>query len=80
MDFAVGSLALSAGGEDEGRAEEQLEAEFDGEELVSAFKPVVFCSTGSPRWARLLPGCCSPQARNRSSSAPPAASRPTTRT
>ena len=39
MDFAVGSLALSAGGEDEGRAEEQLEAEFDGEELVSAFNP-----------------------------------------
>jgi DNA polymerase III subunit beta len=39
MDFSAGSVALSAGAEDEGRAEEQLEAEFDGEELVSAFNP-----------------------------------------
>jgi DNA polymerase III subunit beta len=57
MDFAVGSLALSAGGEDEGRAEEQLEAEFDGEELVSAFNPSFLLdgltALGSPA-ARLL--------------------------
>ncbi|MGI8879136.1 MAG: DNA polymerase III subunit beta [Jatrophihabitans sp.] len=39
MDFTEGSVALSAGGEDEGRAEEQLEASFDGADLTSAFNP-----------------------------------------
>ena len=33
------TLTLSAGGEDEGRAEEQLEVEFDGEGFTTAFNP-----------------------------------------
>jgi DNA polymerase-3 subunit beta len=39
LDFSAGSVALSAGGEDEGRAEEQLEASFEGEEITTAFNP-----------------------------------------
>src|SRR6478735_9048233 len=34
-----GSLTLTAGGDDEGRAEEDLPAEVDGEELLIAFNP-----------------------------------------
>jgi DNA polymerase-3 subunit beta len=39
LEFADGNLALSAGGEDEGRAEEQLEVSFDGETIATAFNP-----------------------------------------
>ena len=39
LDFSAATLALSAGGEDEGRAEEQLEVSFDGEEITTAFNP-----------------------------------------
>jgi DNA polymerase-3 subunit beta len=39
LDFSDGSIGLSAGGEDEGRAEEQVEAEFSGEDITTAFNP-----------------------------------------
>ncbi|MEP6852951.1 MAG: DNA polymerase III subunit beta [bacterium] len=39
LDFTDGSVGLSAGGDDEGRAEEQLEAVFDGEDITTAFNP-----------------------------------------
>jgi len=39
LQFEPGSLALSAGGEDEGRAEEQLEVDYDGEMITTAFNP-----------------------------------------
>ncbi|HSY14627.1 MAG TPA: DNA polymerase III subunit beta [Jatrophihabitantaceae bacterium] len=39
LEFADGSVGLSAGGEDEGRAEEQLEVAFDGEAITTAFNP-----------------------------------------
>jgi DNA polymerase-3 subunit beta len=39
MDFGDGSVALTAGGDDEGRAEEQLEVAFDGEPITTAFNP-----------------------------------------
>jgi DNA polymerase III subunit beta len=39
MEFAEGSVALTAGGDDEGRAEEQLEVSFDGDPIMTAFNP-----------------------------------------
>jgi len=39
MEFADGSVALTAGGDDEGRAEEQLEVSFDGDPITTAFNP-----------------------------------------
>ena len=39
LEFADGSVGLSAGGDDEGRAEEQLEVSFDGEPITTAFNP-----------------------------------------
>jgi DNA polymerase-3 subunit beta len=39
MEFGDASLALTAGGEDEGRAEEQLEVVYDGEGIATAFNP-----------------------------------------
>ena len=39
LEFADGNLGLSAGGEDEGRAEEQLEVNFDGDAITTAFNP-----------------------------------------
>src|SRR5579875_806542 len=39
LEFTEGSVALSAGGDDEGRAEEQLEANFDGDPITTAFNP-----------------------------------------
>jgi DNA polymerase III subunit beta len=39
LEFSAGNLALSAGGEDEGRAEEQLEISYDGEGITTAFNP-----------------------------------------
>jgi DNA polymerase-3 subunit beta len=39
LEFADGSLALSAGGEDEGRAEENLEVVYEGEPITTAFNP-----------------------------------------
>jgi DNA polymerase III subunit beta len=39
LEFADGSVALSAGGDDEGRAEEQLEVGFEGEPITTAFNP-----------------------------------------
>jgi DNA polymerase III subunit beta len=39
LEFTDGSLALSAGGEDEGRAEEQLEVGYEGEPITTAFNP-----------------------------------------
>jgi DNA polymerase-3 subunit beta len=39
MEFTEGALRLSAGGDDEGSAEEQLPAELDGEPLTIAFNP-----------------------------------------
>lgn len=37
LEFADGNLSLNAGGDDEGRAEEQLEVQFDGEPITIAF-------------------------------------------
>lgn len=39
LEFDDGSVTLSAGGEDEGRAEEQLEVGYDGESIATAFNP-----------------------------------------
>jgi len=39
MQFADGGLTLTAGGDDEGRAEENLEADFTGDDIVTAFNP-----------------------------------------
>jgi DNA polymerase-3 subunit beta len=39
LEFSDGSLALSAGGEDEGRAEENLEVGYEGEPITTAFNP-----------------------------------------
>ncbi|HEY1974361.1 MAG TPA: DNA polymerase III subunit beta, partial [Pseudonocardia sp.] len=39
MEFTEGSLRLTAGGDDEGSAEEHLPAELDGEPLTIAFNP-----------------------------------------
>jgi DNA polymerase-3 subunit beta len=39
MEFTEGSLRLTAGGDDEGSAEEQLSCELDGEPLTIAFNP-----------------------------------------
>ena len=39
MQVAEGSLTLTAGGDDEGRAEEDLQASVDGAELLIAFNP-----------------------------------------
>jgi len=39
LEFADGSLTLSAGGEDEGRAEENLEVGYDGDPITTAFNP-----------------------------------------
>lgn len=39
MEFTEGSLRLTAGGDDEGSAEENLPAELDGEPLTIAFNP-----------------------------------------
>jgi DNA polymerase III subunit beta len=39
LEFVDGSVGLSAGGEDEGRAEEQLEVAFSGEPITTAFNP-----------------------------------------
>lgn len=39
MEFADATVALTAGGEDEGRAEEQLEVAYDGEPITTAFNP-----------------------------------------
>ncbi len=39
LEFETGALALTAGGEDEGRAEEKLQVEYDGELITTAFNP-----------------------------------------
>jgi DNA polymerase-3 subunit beta len=39
LDFADGGLTLTAGGEDEGRAEERLEVAYTGEPLTIGFNP-----------------------------------------
>lgn len=39
LEFADGAVALSAGGDDEGRAEEQLEVTYEGEAITTAFNP-----------------------------------------
>jgi DNA polymerase-3 subunit beta len=39
LEFADGSLTLSAGGEDEGRAEENLEVDYEGDPITTAFNP-----------------------------------------
>ncbi|MGH8961754.1 MAG: DNA polymerase III subunit beta [Jatrophihabitantaceae bacterium] len=39
LEFGDGSVALSAGAEDEGRAEEQLEVAYQGEPITTAFNP-----------------------------------------
>jgi DNA polymerase-3 subunit beta len=39
LQVGAGSLTLTAGGDDEGRAEEDLPAEVDGDELLIAFNP-----------------------------------------
>jgi DNA polymerase III subunit beta len=39
LEFADGSVALTAGGDDEGRAEEQLEVGYEGEPITTAFNP-----------------------------------------
>ena len=39
LQFSDGGLTLTAGGDDEGRAEENLEADFTGEDIMTAFNP-----------------------------------------
>jgi DNA polymerase-3 subunit beta len=39
MEFGDGSVALSAGGDDAGRAEEQLEVTYEGDAITTAFNP-----------------------------------------
>jgi DNA polymerase-3 subunit beta len=39
LEFADSSLTLSAGGEDDGRAEENLEVGYDGDPITTAFNP-----------------------------------------
>jgi len=39
LEFAEGGVGLTAGGEDEGRAEEALEVAYEGEPLTTAFNP-----------------------------------------
>jgi DNA polymerase-3 subunit beta len=39
LEFAEGSLALAAGGDDEGRAEENVEVSYEGEPITTAFNP-----------------------------------------
>jgi DNA polymerase-3 subunit beta len=39
LEFTEGSLGLSAGGDEEGRAEEQMEVSFEGEPITTAFNP-----------------------------------------
>ncbi len=39
MDFSESTLTLTAGGEDEGRAEETLEVDYSGEDIATAFNP-----------------------------------------
>jgi DNA polymerase-3 subunit beta len=39
LEFADGGVALSAGGENEGRAEEALEVAFEGEPITTAVNP-----------------------------------------
>ncbi len=39
MEFGDGSVALTAGGDDEGRAEEQLEVTYEGDTITTAFNP-----------------------------------------
>jgi DNA polymerase-3 subunit beta len=39
LEFADGGVALTAGGEDEGRAEENLEVGYEGEPITTAFNP-----------------------------------------
>jgi DNA polymerase-3 subunit beta len=66
MEFADGGVTLTAGGEDEGRAEENLEVRYEGEALTTAFNPQF-----------LLDGCCSRPRTSRSCCARTRA-RPTT--
>jgi DNA polymerase-3 subunit beta len=55
LDFSAGTVALTAGGEDEGRAEENLEVSFEGEPITTAFNPqflldgLTAVSTGTAR-------------------------------
>jgi DNA polymerase III subunit beta len=57
MEFADNSVTLTAGGDDEGRAEEQLEVSYDGEPITTAFNPQFLLdglsALGSPT-ARML--------------------------
>jgi DNA polymerase-3 subunit beta len=39
MEFAESTVALTAGGEDEGRAEESVEVIYDGDSIATAFNP-----------------------------------------
>ena len=39
LEFGEGGLGLSAGGEDEGRAEEQIEVAYEGDSITTAFNP-----------------------------------------
>ncbi len=39
LEFADGGVSLSAGGENEGRAEESLEVSFEGDPITTAFNP-----------------------------------------
>jgi len=39
LEFGEGGLGLSAGGDDEGRAEEQLDVAYDGDAITTAFNP-----------------------------------------
>jgi DNA polymerase-3 subunit beta len=39
MEFSDGTVSLTAGGDDEGRAEEQLEVSYEGESITTAFNP-----------------------------------------
>jgi DNA polymerase-3 subunit beta len=39
MEFADGAVSLTAGGDDEGRAEENLEVGYDGDPITTAFNP-----------------------------------------
>ena len=65
LEFADGGVSLSAGGENEGRAEEALEVAYEGEPITTAFNP------GFPELTASLPSvaeprdCCSPRPTSR---------------
>ena len=70
LEFSPDGLSLSAGGDDEGRAEENLEVGYDGDAITTAFNPQ-FLLDGLAAADRVRArGCCSPRRTSRSCCVP----------